>query len=64
MKVFTRGEADARTNVLKENLKAGNFIAVEGTFMFDDYSKEVSLSNVTGIRISDFIGKIRQRKNE
>lgn len=50
MKVFTRGEADARTNVLKENLKVGNFIAVEGTFMFDDYSKEVSLSNVTGIK--------------
>ena len=50
MKVFTRGADDPRTAKLKENLSKGAFIAVEGTFLFDDYSKDVSLSNIVGIK--------------
>ena len=50
MKLFTRGEEDPRTKALKDNLKKGEFIAVEGNFVFDNYSKDVSISNVVGIK--------------
>ena len=50
MKLFTRGEDDERTAKLKANLKKGEFIAVEGVFSIDSFTKDVSLSNVVGIK--------------
>ena len=55
MKLFTRGADDPRTATLKEKLKTGSFIAVEGVFAIDNFTKDVSLSNVVGIKtIGDF----------
>ena len=52
MKLFTRGPEDTRTASLKENLKVGEFIAAEGVFSIDPFTKDVSLSNVVGIKKS------------
>ena len=50
MKLFTRGADDERTGKLKDNLKKGEFIAVEGIFSLDNFTKDVTLSNVVGIK--------------
>ena len=53
MKIFIRDEEQAKE--LEGKLSPGKFIAVEGMFSMDTYTKDITIQNVSGIKyIKDF----------